>query len=213
MAHDRRRACSPLCMLAGKLDDTSCSVVQERALHVAGGLEPFLRRRMNDNDRMDRRLTSSAQFPFDRIALLCISEDSRSVRVRDSFLELGGKSAQHLGWQADSGETVGAEGDVRRHRRLDFPAVGRHGPRTGGRDRRRQAPQPPARLSRIIKLNEEVRSAGQVPVPAGDETLDVGQDVICEPSQSRHHRLTIAAAGRQQERMLYPNRRVRTSDR
>ena len=95
-----------------------------------------------------------------------------------------------------------AEGDVHRHRRLDSPAVGRHGPRAGGRDRRRQAPQPPPRLSCIVKLNEEVRGTGQVPVAAGDETLDVGQDVVCETGRSRHHRLTTAAAGRQASRPL-----------
>ncbi len=94
----------------------------------------------------------------------------------------GGKGVQDLRWQPDGREAVGGEGDVQRHRRLDLHAVGRDRPRARGRDRRCDAPQPTLRLSRIMKLDEEVRGVGQVPVAARDETLDVGQDVIGETS-------------------------------
>ena len=54
--------------------------------------------------------------------------------------------------------------------------------------------QPPPRLSGIVKLDEEVRGVRQVSVAAGDEALDVGEDVIGQ-SRRRLRRITTAAAG------------------
>ena len=97
---------------------------------------------------------------------------------------------------------------------LIFSPSGATGHGAGGRDRRHEAPQPPLRLSRIVKLDEEVRGVGQVPVAAGDEALDVGQDVVgeaCAIAASRGSQLLQQAAhaiGRHR-----PNRRARARDR
>src|SRR5207245_1585159 len=80
---------------AGQLDDAACRLVQQRALCVARDFEPSLRFRVDEEHRMDGRFSRSAELPFGGIALLGISQHTRSIRTRDTLLELERKGVEN----------------------------------------------------------------------------------------------------------------------
>ena len=75
---------------------------------------------MNDDDRVNRRLSASAELPRGGIAFFSVAEDVRSLLSRDAFLKLDRERAEDVGRQPERDKAVGGERDVQHDRRLQL---------------------------------------------------------------------------------------------
>jgi len=133
---------------------------------------------MNDDDRMDGPTRRAANLPTRWIAFFRVAEDPRPVLARDAFLKLHRECAQDARRDTEGGKAVGGHGDVHGDGWLELLPGRQRRPRTRSRDRGYDHAQPaPGRVG-IMELNKEIRGMRKVPEPTGDETLNVGEDVL-----------------------------------
>jgi hypothetical protein len=64
-------------------------------MHAALAIEIRARGAVNDQDHVDRRVGSTAEFPSIWRALLCVAEDRRAFRCRYAVMEFGRKRTSH----------------------------------------------------------------------------------------------------------------------
>ena len=175
---------------AGELGHATCRLGEQRTLCLAGAFERSRRDRMNDDDRMNRRLCACRRIPSCRGRFLpCRRESSNGARASSLPGIRPGTCRARASAGASAARPSAVNAMLHASVGLSFSPVRCRRPRPGRGDGRRNQSQPPSCRSGFVKVDEQVRGVRQMPVAARDEALDVGEDIIGQSRRGcrRHH--------------------------